>query len=289
MKDARALRIGFVGAGRVAGGLSMALHEAGLPVTAIASRSHASAKAVADRIGGTAFESAQDVADQCDLVFITTPDGAISTTTDAIQWRAGQAVVHCSGATEVSTLATAEKAGAMIGGFHPMQSFGDPATSARALNGSTITIEAGEPLDGVLSELAAALGCRINRLLAGKRPLYHASAGYGSQFVNVLLSETATIWRDWGASEEDVIRAILPMIRGTLDAIEKDGIAGGMPGPVSRGDEATVAAHVDALRLMGPDRLAFYRAHCARTVDLAEEAERIDRDTANRIRNILSE
>lgn len=289
MKDTRALRIGFVGAGRVAGGLSMALHAAGFSVTAIASRTFDSAKAVADLIGAAAFESAQEVADRCDLVFITTPDGAISATTDAIQWRADQGIVHCSGATDVSALAAAEKAGAVTGGFHPMQSFGDPATSARAMNGSTITIEAIDPLDGVLSELATTLGCRINRLPAGKRALYHASAGYGSQFVNVLLAETATIWRDWGASEEDVIRAIVPMIQGTLDAIEKDGIAGGMPGPVSRGDVTTVAAHVDALTAMDTDRLAFYRAHCARTVDLAEEAERIDSDTAQRLRKVLGE
>ena len=170
-----------------------------------------------------------------------------------------------------------------------MQSFGDAQVSAEALAGSTITIEAEEPLNETLTALAEGLGCRINRLPEGKRALYHASAGYGSQFVNVLLAETATIWRDWGASEEDVVRAILPMIRGTLNAIEKDGIAGGMPGPVSRGDEKTVTAHVEALREMEPERFTFYRTHCGRTVDLAEEAGRIDAPTANRIRKILSE
>jgi len=219
MNGPRALRIGFVGAGRVAGGLSMALHTAGFSITAVASRSLGSAQAVADLTGCAPLDNAQGIADQCDLIFITTPDGSIATTADAIQWRAGQGVVHCSGATEVSALSAAARAGASIGGFHPMQSFGDPATSARALTGSTITIEADEPLDGVLTALAEGLSCRVNRLPEGKRALYHASAGYGSQFINVLLAETATVWRDWDASEEDVVRAILPMIRGTLDAI----------------------------------------------------------------------
>ena len=289
MKDARALQIGFVGAGRVAGGLSLALHAAGFSIAAVSSRSHDSAKAVADLTGCAAFENAQDIADQCDLVFITTPDGLIAEATSAITWRAGQAAVHCSGATEVSALSNAAKAGALIGGFHPMQSFGAPATSAKALTGSTITIEADDPLDGVLTALVTGLGCRINRLPAGKRALYHASAGYGSQFVNVLLAETAALWRNWGASEEDVVRAIMPMIRGTLDAIEKGGIAGGMPGPVSRGDEQTVAAHIKALKEMNGEHLAFYRAHCSRTVDLAEEAERIDESTAQRLRKLLDE
>jgi len=289
MSNARALRIGFVGAGRVAGGLSSALHAAGLSIIAVASRSRESAQALAARIDGcAAAKDPQNVADQCDLVFITTPDGAISATTNAITWRAGQSVVHCSGATEVLALASAAAAGATIGGFHPMQSFGDPEISAQALTGSTITIEADEPLNGTLITIAENLGCRINHLPEGKRALYHASAGYGSQFVNVLLAETATIWRDWGASEEDVVRAILPMIRGTLDAIEKDGVARGMPGPVSRGDEETVAAHIDALRAMGDERLAFYRMHCQQTVDLAEDAGRIDAPTATRLRDSLN-
>jgi len=60
-----------------------------------------------------------------------------------------------------------------------------------------------------------------------------------------------------------------------------------MPGPVSRGDEATVAAHVEALRQLGEERLAFYRMHCSRTVDLAEEAERIDPETARGIKTVL--
>ena len=79
MNDARAPRIGFVGAGRVAGGLSLALHAAGFSVAAVASRSRGSAQAIADRVNGCVVrDGAQDVADQCDLVFITTPDGAIS-------------------------------------------------------------------------------------------------------------------------------------------------------------------------------------------------------------------
>ncbi len=290
MKDARALRIGFIGAGRVAGGLAKALDSAGFSVVAVSSRSASSAQSVAALLHGCdAMAGGQAVADACDFVFITTPDDAIARAADAVTWRAGQAVVHCSGATEVTVLDSAAQAGAMIGGFHPMQSFGDPALSAQSLGGSTITIEATAPLDGVLSEIAAALDCRINRLPQGKRALYHASAGYGSQFINVLLAETAAIWRDWAATEDDVIAALMPMIRGTLKAVENNGIAGSMPGPVSRGDSRTVAAHLDALREADADYAAFYRAHCRRSVALAEQAGRIDQATATTIRKTLSD
>lgn len=289
MKDARALRIGFIGAGRVAGGLAKAFDAAGLHVVAVASRSPDSANAVATLVSGcAALENGQAVAGACDLVFITTSDDAIEETAAAIRWHDAQALVHCSGATEIDVLDSAARAGARIGGFHPMQSFGEPTTSARSLTGSTVTIEADERLDAVLTQIVDALGCRVNRLPPGKRALYHASAGYGSQFINVLLAETAAIWREWGASEGDVIAAILPMIRGTLEAVENAGIAASMPGPVSRGDVSTVATHSDALAELGAERLDFYREHCRRSITLAEDAGRIDPLTADKIRKALN-
>jgi predicted short-subunit dehydrogenase-like oxidoreductase (DUF2520 family) len=255
---------------------------------AVASRSPASANLVAALVSECAAVSdGQAVADTCDLVFITTPDDAIGDTAAAVHWHDTQAVVHCSGTTEIDVLHSAAHAGAQIGGFHPMQSFGDPRISARSLAGSTVTIEATESLNAVLAQIVDALGCRINRLPPGMRALYHASAGYGSQFINVLLAETAGIWREWGANEDDVIAAILPMIRGTLEAVEDAGIAGAMPGPVSRGDDRTVASHRDALAALSSDRLNFYREHCLRSVTLAESAGRITPAIAAQIRKTL--
>lgn len=288
MSDPRALRIGFVGAGRVGKALAKAFGDAGFDVAATASRTRASAEALAELAPGSrAMASGQEVAEASDLVFLTCPDGAIAEVAASIRWPADRMAVHCSGATEVAALAAAEQAGAAIGGFHPMQSFTDPVAAARSLPGCTITVEAAGQLDRQLVALAEALGCRVNRLPPGKRALYHASAGYGSQFLNVLVAETAEIWAGWGASEEDVVRALLPMVRGTLASIESAGVAEGMPGPVSRGDLETVAGHVRALGMAGDDRLRFYTHHCLRSVDLARRAGRIDETTAARFREIL--
>jgi predicted short-subunit dehydrogenase-like oxidoreductase (DUF2520 family) len=111
--------------------------------------------------------SIQEVVDQCDLIFITTPDSAIATTTEQARWRVGKSAVHCSGATEVAALAAAAREGASIGGFHPMQTFGDPEVAVASLPGCTVTIEAAEPLNGILVALAQHLECRVNRLPPG--------------------------------------------------------------------------------------------------------------------------
>lgn len=281
------LRLGFVGAGRLGTALAWSFARRGLTVAAVASRSRQSAQSLAAPIAGCRVACQEEVAETCDLIFIATNDGSIAAAAEAVNWRPGTAVVHCSGATEVAALAKAATDGAMTGGFHPLQTFGDPEAAARSLPGCTITIEAGEPLDGILVRLAARLECRVNRLPPGSRGLYHAAGGYASQFINVLLREASRIWQSWGASEEDAVRALLPLVRGTLASIEGAGLAGGMPGPVSRGDVGSVAKHVDALAGLDPEVLALYRELCGRTIPLAIERGTLQPVQAQRLREVL--
>ncbi len=282
------LRIGFVGAGRLGQALAWSLAAADLPVVAVSSARVASAMALATPIPGCRVMTPQLLVNACDLVFVTTPDAAIASTAAACHWRAGMAVVHCSGVTEVAALSAAAAQGALTGGFHPMQTFGDPAVAVRSLPGCTVTIEAPEPLDAVLVALAQRLQCRVNRLPPGMRARYHAAAGYTSQFVNVLFAEAARLWATWGASEAQAVEALLPLARGTLAAIGSAGIARGMPGPVSRGDVASIAKHLDALAPMGEDALARYRTLCRATVPLALERGAIDAGTAARFDALLA-
>ncbi|MDE2453794.1 MAG: DUF2520 domain-containing protein [Burkholderiales bacterium] len=283
------LRIGFIGAGRLGQALAWSLAAQGLKVVAAASQRRTSAQALAAPIPGCRVDAAQALVDDCDLVFLTTPDAAIEPSVAALRWRAGVAVVHCSGVTEVAALASAAAAGAQVGGFHPMQTFGDPAVAARSLPGCTITIEAGEPLDATLVALAERLQCRTNRLPPGMRARYHAAAGYTSQFINVLFADAERLWRSWGASEAQAVDALLPLARGTLAAIEAAGIARAMPGPVSRGDLASIEKHLQALVPFGDEACARYRILCRATVPLAQERGAIDAQIARRFEDLLAQ
>ena len=287
-KAAGQLRIGFIGAGRLGQALAWSLSQAGLQVTAVSSMIEEHAKALAEPIAGCECMSAQAVADSCDLVFVTTPDSVIGATCDSLNWYAGQAVVHCSGVTEVGVLGHALAQGACIGGFHPMQTFGDPQAAVRSLPGCTITVEAAEPaLMELLLQLVARLGCAANQLPAGMRGRYHAAAGYTSQFINALFDQAIRLWQSWGATEEQALRALWPLAQGTLSSIQSAGVARGMPGPVSRGDLSSIEKHLRAISPMGPEMLAFYRTLCATTVPLAQRAGGIDAPRAQDFMDLL--
>jgi predicted short-subunit dehydrogenase-like oxidoreductase (DUF2520 family) len=278
-------RIGFIGAGRVAKGLAWGLAQARHDIVAAASRSVASAEQLAARIADCRVStSAQDVVDRADLVFITVPDDAIAAVAASVNWRQGMAVVHCSGATDVSALEPAARAGAAIGGFHPLQLFADPDVALAGLPGCTVAIEAGAPLSSQLELLAAALRCRTIRLPPGARARYHASAHYAAGFVITLLNEAAEIWQSFGASREDAVGALLPLLRGTAAAVERSGLAQGLAGTYSRGDIGTLEKHLDSLARIGPDALHLYCELALRSIPLGLERGGYDEKRAAEMR-----
>ena len=115
--------------------------------------------------------------------------------------------------------------------------FADPDAAVASLPGSTITIEGRDDwLDSALVQAAERLRCNANRLPHGMHGRYHAAPGFTTQFSNALFFESALVCKSWGATDVDAMSAMLPMARGTIACIESAGIAGGMPGPVSRGD-----------------------------------------------------
>ena len=265
--------IGFVGAGVLGSGLALALSAAGWRVAAVASRTHASAERVASLIDGcAALESAQRVADACDLVFITTPDSAISAVAGSVRWRQNQGVTHCCGAASTELLDAAADAGAAVGAMHPFQTFAaiaGPDQAAERLQGVTFAVSATGWLAEFLPKLAASLGGSGIAIPEGMRPLYHASAVLSCGYLATLLDAAIGLWTSMGFAEEDGIRAAVPLARATIEAIERQGPANAVTGPVVRGDADTVAAHLELLSQHAAHLLPLYRQLTEASLPLA--------------------
>ena len=133
-------RIGFIGAGRLAQVMALALARAVNKVVAVCSRRTTSARALADRLGSeghtvTVMPDSASLVHACDTVFITVSDDQIHPVADGLPWRADQVALHCSGATDLAALAAAAQAGAHPAGFHPLHTFGDLETALAGLAG----------------------------------------------------------------------------------------------------------------------------------------------------------
>ncbi|HEX7907727.1 MAG TPA: DUF2520 domain-containing protein [Paraburkholderia sp.] len=265
-------RLGFIGAGRLARCLALSFSRAGYPVTAVASRSAASAERLASQIGHCAASgNPQQVVDAADIVFLAVPDDSIGTSAHTLQFSPhGQALVHCSGASSVELLASARDQGASIGGFHPLYLFSGDLADIERIAGCSVTIEADGALKDQLTALAVALRCHPLSIPAGGRMLYHAAAHYAASFALCSLAECVALWRTLGLAEDDALRALLPMLAGTIETARDKGLSAALAGPVSRGDTGVVEKQLALLESLGGDHAALYGLLSRRAVGLAE-------------------
>jgi predicted short-subunit dehydrogenase-like oxidoreductase (DUF2520 family) len=267
--------VSFIGAGRVASVLGRALSARGVRVACVASRRGESARRLAEALPGCEAGPAAAAA-RADVVFVTVPDDRIAEVASTVPWCAGTVVLHCSGGTDIGVLAPAAAAGALTGGFHPLQNFADPDVALEMLEECMVAVEGEGRVALLLEHFAALLGMAPIRLPPGARARYHAGANYAASFLLSVLAEAVTLWRSFGVDEAEALRALLPLSRTTLEAVSRGGLTHGLSGPFSRGDAAAVAAHLDHLHRLGADHADFYRAVGRRQVAIAAAGGRLE-------------
>ena len=168
-----------------------------------------------------------------------------------------------------------------------MQSFTNIQAAIESLPGCSIAIEAEEPLHTALTGMVQELGCHPIRLPPGARALYHASGSFASSFLVALLNDAITLWSAFGVGRETALRALLPLMKGTVAAIEANGPVRSLAGPIARADVGTVERHLAALGEKAPALLATYLDLARRSLPIAEVKGGADRAKLERLRLLL--
>jgi predicted short-subunit dehydrogenase-like oxidoreductase (DUF2520 family) len=252
----------LVGPGRAGTTVALALAGRGWRPVAVAGRAvdAPSTKVVAALLGARAVDVA-DVGRDADLVVVATPDSAIAGAAAALapSLRSGALVIHLSGAATLHEFdgVLLVRPDVEVGSLHPLQSLPSGDTGADRLAGSWCATDGSARVE----RLALTLGMRPFRVEATDRVRYHAAACVASNHLVALLGQVERL-----ASEAGVpLEAFLPLVRGTVENVSELGPAAALTGPVARGDDDTIARHVDALP---PEEREAYRA-------LVREARRL--------------
>jgi predicted short-subunit dehydrogenase-like oxidoreductase (DUF2520 family) len=283
------LKIGFIGAGTVGTALAVGLSQKECAVAAVSSRSLSSAQKLADLVNDCqVYRTAQEVADAAELVFITTPDDVIPGVASGIQWHKGQNVVHCSGAHSTDVLEPAMRLGANVGSFHPLQTFANVNEAITNLPGSTFCLEAEESLLSRLKELASLLDGNWVELKPGDKVLYHAAAVFVSNYLVTLVKLALDLWQDFGVSSQEATKALLPLLKGTVNNIENIGVPDCLTGPIARGDLSTIDKHLSALESRDSSIGTTYKELGLQTIPIALAKGKIDTDRAEELKALLS-
>jgi len=282
------VKIGFIGAGTTGTALAVRLSQKGCPVVAVSSRTLSSAQKLAELVPDCrVYNTAQELADVAELVFITTPDDVIAQVCSEVQWRAGQGVVHCSGAHSVDILGPARKLGTAVGSFHPLQTFADVNQAIENLPGSTFALEAEEPLLSTLKELTSLLNGSWVELKPGDKVLYHAAAVFACNYLVTLVKLALDLWQDFGVSSQEATRALLPLLEGTINNINNIGLPNCLTGPVARGDLGTIERHLSALEARSPSLLITYKDLGLQTIPIALAKGKVNEQKAEAMKTLL--
>lgn len=280
--------IGFIGAGTVGTALAVHFKQKNYPITAVSSRSPASAKRFSQFIPNCHIcPTNQEVVNKADLVFLTIPDDAIKETVASLAWSPHKMVVHTSGAASLDVLEPAKRAGALVGSFHPLQTFASIPQAIDNLPGSFFAIESTGRLKEILIEMARSLDGQWIELKGGQKELYHLSAVLACNYWVTLVDIACSLWKNFNLPKEKALTALLPLLQGTLNNLQNVGLPHALTGPIARGDMSTVEKHLKAIKNFAPQLLTLYKELGKFTIPIGEKKGTLSPEKAKQINKLL--
>ncbi len=284
--------VAIVGCGTVGTAIGKLLTRAGYRITGVATRSPETAGTAAKIIGAQRFSDCpQDMTQGAEVVFITTPDDAIQQTCEAISKNKGfekkAVVIHCSGALSSDILSSARNCGAVTATLHPLQSFASVDQAETLVPGSFCAVEGDQAALPTVHQLVRDVGGVLMEITPEGKTLYHAAAVAASNYLVTLVNLALELDRAAGMSPEVSFKALLPLIRGTLDNIAVKGIPDALTGPIARGDVDTVVRHLKAIEQSMPALLDIYKTLGTYTVDIAKAKGTLTNEAAEKLAALL--
>jgi predicted short-subunit dehydrogenase-like oxidoreductase (DUF2520 family) len=301
--SATSSRFAVIGAGRLGSSLALALRAHGLLLVGHTAASDAGRSRAQEWLHFPAAPNLRALVELApDIYFICVPDAVVADVSAelgaalAAQGARPAAAVppvvaHTSGATSVSVLAPCEKAGAAALAFHPLQTFPEPLTGASRFAGAGVALTPGpvrpDAAGATGFHLADLLGMRPFLLADDKRSLYHAAASVACNYLVTLEHVADELFKKAGVPERVTLELFLPLLRATLDNVADRGPVDALTGPLSRGDAATIAAHLEALTADAPEALPVYRALGEATLDLVATRGEVEPAVIARMKELL--
>lgn len=280
----------IIGTGALGAALAQALFENNYPITGLFNRGYRKAKALSSEVGASFFsEFPESLKELGTVTFITVQDSEIKSAAQSLSRIAddftGRMVVHCSGSKEAHLLEPLETKGAQIAAFHPLQTF-TSESGAQDFRNIYFDIEANNTTYNRLQELANSLGAQTMRISAADKPYLHAAAVMASNYLVTLLESSGAVAGMGGLKPAEVLKALLPLVRTTLQNVESEGTLKALTGPVKRGDAETVSLH---LELLSNDKelLSLYKKLGLETLELAEKGNLLSTQKTSELYSLL--
>lgn len=230
----------IIGAGNLATQLALALHENGILIKQVFSRTSESAQTLAEKVNVPFTTSLSQLVSDADLYIIAVKDSAITEILENLNLNENHLIVHTAGSVPMTIL---DGFSHNYGVFYPLQSF----SKSRKVDFTTIPIciEANHPENLMkLQELARKLSSSVHQINSDKRKTLHLAAVFVNNFVNHFYAIGAEIIHDKKLNFD----LLKPLIRETAAKIETMQPLEAQTGPAKRNDTLVISDHLKMLQ-----------------------------------------
>jgi predicted short-subunit dehydrogenase-like oxidoreductase (DUF2520 family) len=273
------MKIGFIGAGKLGFSLGKYLQSNDIKIIGYYSKSIDSAIEAAKFTNSKYYQSLKNIIDDCDAIFITTPDSVIEEVWDSISNMSisNKIICHCSGSLSSKIFSNISDHNAYGYSIHPMIAFSDKYNSHKQLKDATITIEGSIYYLDALKKMFENLGNNVKVISADNKAKYHAASVFVSNHAIALFKVGIDLLKDCGFNEKEALESLYPLMINNAKNIGNSGIINSLTGPIERGDTSTVARHIEVLN---PEKRELYKLLSKELIEIAK-AKNSNRDYSN--------
>jgi predicted short-subunit dehydrogenase-like oxidoreductase (DUF2520 family) len=270
------MNIVIIGGGRAGTSIGKNLQQSkSFSVKAVTCITVEEAKQSADFIGNVEFisDNNMEALKYGNIILISTPDDIIESVADDISKSddlQGKYFFHVSGSRPSTILEKVKKRGAFIGSIHPLQALPSFVEGAENLKTAYFCLEGDDEAVEISKKMVSEISNKYFTILSEYKALYHAAAVFASNFINATTFAAFSILKEIGIREDEIINIVLPLIKGTVNNIERLGFIDSLTGPISRGDTKTIKRHLQGLENYDKERLLLYKALSKEAVKITE-------------------
>jgi predicted short-subunit dehydrogenase-like oxidoreductase (DUF2520 family) len=204
------------------------------------------AKAGYDQI--SVIRNGDDIVFLNDYVLISVPDDQIRTVVKSINESClklkGKTILHSSGIQGLDVFSTLDIKKVTVGCLHPLMAVSD---TSETFEGITFDISGDDVFIKNVTPIVKDLDADLMVLSEAHKSKMHIAAVITSNYLVTLMGVVEELFKDQDLSQNQIKKALLPLMKTALNNLEHQTPAEALTGPISREDVHTVEKHLKLL------------------------------------------
>lgn len=232
-----------------------------------------------------------DFIKEADVIFIMTQDVYIPDVIEEISKLKldlrKKIFLHISGSLSSEVFKKLKIAKTNCASFHPIQTFSEVTKNSSLVENIYFGIEGGKAAAEYVKKIAKDFGSDFFMVNPKKKHLYHAASVVTSNYLIGLIYAASKIIKEIGADEKKTYRIYEPIIKNTLENINRQGIVKSLTGPIDRNDTEIIEKHIKELKKVDPVLTALYLNFGIIAAELAERKGSISKKDKIKLENLM--